>query len=157
MKIQNKGKFIAYIISTLCLILLINGIVKSFKYGVFYNKSPKIINEQYKDMHKALFSSKSIESNNIKSTFVLLSGNITIANIKSINDTKINMKLTTKTGKAKVLLWDDSKRIVIFKELSDDEEEISIKPGEYQVIVLGQWFTGRVTLNTKGEKLFKVN
>lgn len=102
-------------------------------------------------------SSELIENNNIRSTFLLLSGNVTVGNIKNNNDTKINVKLIAKTGNAKVLLWDDKKEVVISKELSQDEKEISIEPGEYQVIIVGQWFTGQVILNSKDAKISKTN
>lgn len=150
MKVDNMGRFrfIGYLISILGLILVINGLVKTYEYAKFYNESPEIIFEQHKDMNKFLYRTMSIKDDSIlELSHALFSGNKTIAKIKSIKDTNINIKLIKKTGKAKILLWEVNQKTAILKELSQNEEVILIKSGEYQVIFLGQFFTGRVILD----------
>lgn len=157
MKIQNKRKFITYTIAILSLILLVRGVVESFKYSKLYNSVTEEVIREYNDTHKMLWSTTLIEDNSIKSTLVLLSGIKLIGNIKIDSDTTINLKLSTKTGKVKVVLWDEKEEIVVSEKLLQDEEELSIKPDEYQIIIIGQWFTGEFILNTKGAEITDIN
>ena len=157
MKIQNKRKFITYTIAILSLILLVRGVVESFKYSKLYNSVTEEVIREYNDTHKMLWSTTLIEDYSIKSTLVLLSGITLIGNIKIDSDTTINLKLSTKTGKVKVVLWDEKEEIVVSEKLLQDEEELSIKPDEYQIIIIGQWFTGEFILYTKGAEITDIN
>lgn len=149
MRIKNKSKLISYIMFILSLILIIKGFASSYKYSGYYDKAPEVIVNEYNNLNEFLFSSEIVEDNSFKSNFLLLSGSVVLGNINSSDTDIINVKLVRRTGKVKLLLWDEKNNVLISKNLSNSEEEIGIKPGEYQVIIVGKWFTGKIVFNNR--------
>lgn len=133
-------RYILFIVRILAIFLVLNGAIKSFQYSKIYEKEPEEIVKQQD--FQMLWFSNSINSESLKSHCILYCGASDIGNIKLDNSAKINITLSKRFGKIKVLWKDKIKNTVISNELTQKQNEINLEAGEYEIFIVGQFFTG---------------
>ena len=78
--------------------------------------------------------------------FILLSGNISIGDIKTKDVIKLNTSI--KTGKLKIIILDKNNNIIENVKIKNDNINIHIKTDTYKIIAVGKWFTGDINIIT---------
>ena len=143
---SNKLKYFRYIICILLIILLIKASYRSYICSLLYEKDAVSIVKQEDTNYFLYNSNDEINNNEIKEKFILLSGNISIGDIKTKD--VINLNTSIKTVKLKIIILDKNNNIIENVKIKNDNINIHIKTDTYKIIAVGKWFTGDINIIT---------
>lgn len=87
----------------------------------------------------------------ISARVYLLNGCSQMSKIDLQSNTMISVTGVSWTGKAKLMLLDCNHHVTFFKTISQETDTITVLPGNYQVVVVGYWFSGSVLLEISKE------
>ncbi len=146
MKITKKKVFvfIGIILFIINSIMVIKFFTNSYKYSKYYNYiNNEIVN--FKNFNNnEMLSSTEVETND-KLESIYLRGYSGVSKYEDVEllkdeDVKINKKI----GKVKIILEDKNKSDNNIIVLDNVKKENKIPKGEYNVIIVGKWFTGKI-------------
>ena len=137
------ARYICPILLLLSLSLLADGIHKSFTYSKIYYSEPEIIATQ----SETGFVWSSIverQEDTVTAKLHVLNGCETIDSFECASPTNLSLSMRKSTGKAKIMLLDSDGTIAFFAPLTADAQSFSLESGEYQLIAIGAWFSGKI-------------
>lgn len=140
-KIYKIASIIFLIIGIL---LLVDGMIERIDNNKIYDKKNITVEDICEaELPSAWTISRSTWQNGAEGRFVMMSG-IEYFGCKTISaDESIDVELSR--GKAKILILYEESDVVFCKEVSSLSFEPG-KAGQYDVWIVGKWYTGKVTL-----------
>lgn len=126
------------------ILLLLDGMTGRIDNNKLYDKKNITVEDVCEAAPpSALKNSRSTWQNGAEAHFVMLSGLEYIGSKEISDDESIDVELTK--GKAKIAILYEESDVVFCEEVSTLSFEPSVA-GEYDVFIIGKWYTGKVTL-----------
>ena len=150
---QNEKKTLSFIFSILAIGVVLYGFFQSVQYSKIYEQEPSIIVKQQKI--QTTWSSIHILSNELKFSSILFCGNDAVGKIYTDNDTKINIISKNQFGDVKVLFQKKDTNHIIVKELTQKQNQIDLESAEYQIFIVGKFFTGSIYVTSDDISFYK--
>lgn len=145
-KIRSYIHYLSRFIVVISMLLLAKNVYKSFTYSEIYEKSPEEIAAQ-SDVGSAWgVTVVTLQDHEITAKLRGLNGCHPIETVNFTDKTTIFLSGITRKGNAKVMLLDKNHDIAAFTTVSDDQEDFVIEPGEYQIVAVGLWYSGKIIL-----------
>ena len=152
---MNKKKWIIVLDVVLAIIfcvLLGSSLYHGVNYAKYYDK--EVLTATEMEQSRAFFESKEsnlgMSEDQVESfTYKVkkLAGSVYVETI-TCKEGKLTVDAEIKSGKAKILITAEKNERILSKPL-EEQMEISVKPGEYKVYMVGDWFSGKVNVGNK--------
>lgn len=148
MKMEKKYFFRIPVIILLivCAVVIL---MQCLKYSNIYDLSDEEILADYPQVHHTmLYSSSILDNRELEASMFLMSGNCSICSLTSTQQATVELSVDRKRGKGKLLLKNQENGEICSFPLENEDSEIPVDAGSYQVFLTGKWFGGNFTLKS---------
>ncbi|WP_343346180.1 hypothetical protein [Terrisporobacter petrolearius] len=150
---QKPSKYLKYvnnIMFILATILVIGGFYKSYKADKIYNKDvSSIIQENHGQYLNSVIEEtddSEIKAKLIDIKYSLFCGRGDSVDVVINKDGEIEIDTYIKSGNLKLLILDKYQNSIFFEEVNNKKIDVNVKAGKYEIIPVGSWFSGKVSI-----------
>lgn len=146
MKLKYIGRYIVCIVGIISLILILKGFVDDLENSQIYNYESQKIIEEYGDKIFPVNSITATDDKQKKYSFFLLCGIERFDKLSLLAETSFKVSMNKNCGNIKLLAANIDSGDIVTLELCDGDNELLLKKGEYQLYIVGKWFSGNVNI-----------
>lgn len=152
---QKSSKWLKYvgnIMFILATILVISGFYKSYKADEIYDKDVNsIIQESHGEYLNSVIEEtddSEIKAKLIDIKYSLLCGRGDSVDVIMNKDGNIEIDTHIKIGDLKLLILGEDESSIFFEKMNNKKIDVNVKAGKYEIIPVGNWFSGKVSIKT---------